>query len=92
MVVAEKSTFGILHGRNVRGRNVLAKMSVAKTSVAEISYIPIYLSFVVIKTNLPKQVNYGFMKGETNMSPLFQSWGHKNEQMKAPTSALRSLQ
>ena len=39
MVMAETSTFGILHGRNVRGRNVLAEMSVAETSVAEISYI-----------------------------------------------------
>ena len=38
-VMAETSTFGILHGRNVRGRNVLAEMSVAETSVAEISYI-----------------------------------------------------
>ena len=39
MVMAETSTFGILHGRNVRGRNALAEMSVAETSVAEISYI-----------------------------------------------------
>ena len=39
MVMAETSTFGILHDRNVRGRNVLAEMSVAETSVAEISYI-----------------------------------------------------
>ena len=39
MVMAETSTLGILHGRNVRGRNVLAEMSVAETSVAEISYI-----------------------------------------------------
>ena len=36
MVMAEKSTFGILCGRNVGGKNVLAEMS-----VAEISYIPI---------------------------------------------------
>ena len=41
MVMAETSTFDILHGRNVRGRNVLAEMSVAETSVAEISYIPL---------------------------------------------------
>ena len=34
MVMVEMSTFGILHGRNVRGRNVLAEMS-----MAEISYI-----------------------------------------------------
>ena len=39
MVMAETSTFAILHGRNVRGRNVLAEMSVAETSVAEISYM-----------------------------------------------------
>ena len=39
MVMAETSTFGILHGRNVRGRNVLAVMSVTEMSVAEISYI-----------------------------------------------------
>ena len=43
MVMAETSTFGIFHGRNVRGRNVLAEMSVAETSVAEISYILVAL-------------------------------------------------
>ena len=42
MIMAETSTFGILHGQNVRGRNVLAEMSVAETSVAEISYIQLY--------------------------------------------------
>ena len=39
MVMAETSTFGILHGRNVRGGNVLAEMSVAEMSVAEIKYV-----------------------------------------------------
>ena len=39
MVMAETSTFDVLHGRKVRGQNVLAEMSVAETSVAEISYI-----------------------------------------------------
>ena len=61
MVMAETSTFGILHGQNVRGRNVLAEMSVAERSVAEISYIQMHIykknQFLGTITCLIKQAN-----------------------------------
>ena len=52
--MAETSTFGILHGRNVRGRNVLAEMSVAETSVAEISYIHRFIYIDLLEKYIPE--------------------------------------
>ena len=81
--MAETSTFGILHGRNVRDQNVLAEMS-----VAEISYIRTSLDnllacifYFLVKLKQKKSGNTVFatVDGEDVQSQFSQVMGNYKE-------------